>query len=465
MTEDNRSRSVSVGLLREYDRPGPRYTSYPTAPVWSNKIDHTDYSEALKTASAKADAPLAIYCHIPFCRVRCHYCGCNTCVTKDSMAVEGYLDALDHEIKHVAKLLGDRRSVGQIHFGGGTPTYIGLKGLGRVLDRLEKQFKPLANCERSIEIDPRTTSREQLEFLTSRGFNRVSLGVQDFDRDVQIASGRVQPYEKVAEILKISRDLKFRGINFDLIYGLPRQTLESFNRSLDQVLTLRPDRLAVYSFAFLPSLKENQRKINADELPSTEVKYALFAAAVVKFTDAGYRQIGMDHFALPEDELSLAQSDGRLYRNFMGYSVQAAPDMIGFGMSSIGYVSNGFFQNSSDLGDYRKRIDKHGAAVYRGMRLSRDDLIRQAVITRLMCNFHLEYSSLSEQFGVDYSDYFALEHKQLKTFIKDGFLTENDRGLTVTNLGRTFVRNIAMTYDAYLSDDSDGKRPLFSRTI
>jgi oxygen-independent coproporphyrinogen-3 oxidase len=457
--------TVPIELLRKYDRPGPRYTSYPTAPIWSEEVGSTDYIDALKTVSSKADVPLSLYCHVPFCRTRCYYCGCNTCIVKKASSVDGYVDALIEEIETTSAHLKPRRAVSQLHFGGGTPTFVGTDRLRRILDALESNFTFVDGCEKSIEVDPRVTTSEQLDFLAGRDFNRISLGVQDFNAEVQQAIGRVQPFEKVATILEECRRLDFKGINFDLIYGLPLQTVDTFVETIDKVISLRPDRLAVYSFAYLPKLKAHQSKIEATDLPDTDVKYQLFAAAIEKFTGAGYHQIGMDHFALPDDELSLAREDGRLYRNFMGYSVQSAPDMIGFGMSSIGYVDNGFFQNVSRLNEYGRQVAVDGLAVYRGMKLSNDDLIRQHLITSLMCNFGLDNAQLKERFAVNYADYFADEHKRLSGFFDDGLLEQTAGGLEVTPVGRAFVRNIAMTFDAYLADDSRGKKATYSRTI
>jgi len=456
---------VPIELLRKYDRPGPRYTSYPTAPVWNEGVDSDVYRETLKAASSDDERPLAAYCHIPFCRRRCHYCGCNTYVSRSMDRAGEYLDRLIKEIDLVSGLLGKRNRVSQLHFGGGTPTFLDINGLDKIIGAFEKQFAFTDRCEKSIEIDPRVTTKEQLGFLFGRGFDRTSLGVQDFDPGVQRASGRIQPVEQVREIYDHCRHLGFRGINFDLIYGLPRQTVARFEKTLDTVIAMRPDRLAVYSFAYLPGMKAHQRLIKPEWLPDAELKYRLFALSVEKFTAAGYRQIGMDHFALPEDELSLAQNDGRLHRNFMGYTVQAAEDMLGLGMSAIGYVGDTFFQNHSKLDAYKTALDAGRPAVYRGMKLSKDDLVRQYVISSLMCNFTTRFDELKKRFDIDYRDYFAAEHDKLAPFIEDGFMTVSDNGLDIAPLGRTFVRNIAMTFDAYLGQSTDGKSPTFSRTI
>jgi len=465
MKSEHTATTVPIELLRKYDRPGPRYTSYPTAPVWTDEVGPETYVTALNEASSAVDTPLSIYCHIPFCRKRCWYCGCNTCIINKRDTVKAYLDTMLTEIDATVKHLGKRTKVSQLHFGGGTPTYLTNDEMGVLLDRMESAFDFLPDCERSIELDPRVTTSDQIDFLTSRAFNRVSLGVQDFTPEVQEASGRVQPFEMVADLVAKCRSKNVKGINIDLIFGLPKQTVENFTESLRQAIELRPDRVAVYSFAFLPNLKGNQKKIDPADLPDTETKYRLFARAIELFTGAGYRQIGMDHFALPDDELALAQDDGKLHRNFMGYTVKTSPDMIGLGMSSIGYINNSFFQNHSKLDAYGKEVADKSFAVYRGLVLSEDDLIRQYVITSLMCNFTLDFTALQERFGVAYDEYFKGEHGKLKEFFDDGFLTESDGRLDVTPVGRTFVRNIAMTYDAYLNKKAPGRQPQFSRTI
>lgn len=456
---------VPIDLLRKYDRPGPRYTSYPTVPVWTNDVGPAHYVTALEAAAAKTATPLALYCHIPFCRKRCFYCGCNTVVTSHRERVDSYVESLTTEISNTSKLLGARRTAGQLHLGGGTPTYLDCHGLEIVLKVIEENFDYTGNCEKSIEVDPRVTTDEQLEFLAQSGFNRISIGTQDFDPEVQEAMGRVQPFESVEHIVEKSRGLKYRGINLDLIYGLPKQTIAKFSVTIERALSLRPDRVALYSFAFLPQSMPHQALITDSDLPKAEEKYQLFATAVELFTKAGYRQIGMDHFALPDDELAVAQNDGRLHRNFMGYTVQTAPEMIGFGMSAIGYVNNAFFQNHSKLDSYEKAVAEQKFAAYRGLQLNQDDLARQYVISQLMCNFRLDYQALERQFGVRYDKYFAAEHSRLDGFVKDELMSIDERGLFILPVGRTFVRNIAMTFDAYLDDNGESKGVRFSRTI
>jgi len=464
MTESNATK-VPIELLRKYDRPGPRYTSYPTVPVWSNEVGVTDYRSALSNASKETGTPLAVYCHIPFCKRRCYYCGCNTVVTRQRSRIDSYVETLSNEVTQISEHLNGRRKVSQLHLGGGTPTIVDCKGLEVLLSDLDNHFEFVQGCEKSIEVDPRVTDVEQLEFLAKNGFNRISIGTQDFNPDVQQAVGRVQSEEMVRSILENSRRLGFHGVNIDLIYGLPLQTVESFRETIKRTIALRPDRVAVYSFAYLPQAMPHQSKIKREDLPETETKYQLFATAIEEFTGAGYRQIGMDHFALPEDELSLAQEDGRLHRNFMGYTVQAAPDMIGLGMSSIGYVDNSFFQNFSKLDSYESAISDNGLATYRGIKLTRDDLIRQHVISSLMCNFILKFADLQTKLDVRYDEYLKDEHQRLSDFVEDGLLTIDADAIRITPIGRTFVRNIAMTFDAYLDSKGETGGVRFSRTI
>ncbi len=465
MNNPKQATSIPIELLRKYDRPGPRYTSYPTAPVWSNEVGTDSYIQALQNASEKEDEPFAVYCHIPFCECRCFYCGCNTVITKNSDKVLLYIDTLKKEIENTAKYLKNRKNVNQLHFGGGTPTYLTIDQFNDILDTLDKYFIFSKDCEKSIEIDPRVTTNEQIEALVNRGFNRISMGVQDFDNDVQIAIGRIQSFDLVKEKVDFCKSLNFEGVNIDLIYGLPKQSIESFKETLTKAISLRPDRVALYSFAYLPSVKANQMKIVESELPVTEDKYKLFALAIEMFTEAGYLQIGMDHFALPNDELSIAQNDGRLHRNFMGYTVQASPEMIGLGMSSIGYIDNSFFQSYPMLSKYNEAIEKSEFAVFKGMKLSQDDLTRQYVINSLMCNFQLSFNEFHQKFKIQYHDYFHKEHKELSEFFVDNFLEAPNGGLKITSVGRTFIRNIAMVFDAYINKDTKGKKPTFSRTI
>jgi oxygen-independent coproporphyrinogen-3 oxidase len=465
MSSSKSTVQTTIELLRKYDRPGPRYTSYPTVPVWSQSQGPAEYATALKEASHRADEPLALYCHIPFCRARCLYCGCTTLITSTQDTVCSYLDLLHIEIDRVAGLLGGRTCVNQLHFGGGTPSSAGPEGLAALVEHFKSAFRLGSDCEMSIELDPRTVTAQMLADLKKLGFNRLSMGVQDLDPAVQEAVGRIQPYEMIVEVLRECRAAGFSGVNFDLIYGLPKQTIEGFASTVDRIIKLHPDRIALYSFAYLPQAMPHQQKIAAEHLPSVDVKYQLFAGSLEQLTAAGYQQIGMDHFALPQDELALALNDGRLYRNFMGYTVRTAPDMIGIGMSSIGFVSGGFYQNHSKLEAYKEAIAGGSTATYRGIQLTDDDRIRQFVITTLMCNFSLSFAELEWRFGIEYYQYFAEDQERLGEFVADGLLAIHPDRLEILPVGRTFVRNIVMSFDAYLNGVRRETTTTFSRTI
>ena len=451
-------------LLRKYDRPGPRYTSYPTVPEWSNDFGPDDYRQCL-TILAREKKPLSLYFHIPFCKTRCLYCGCTTVVSKDSGRAEIYIDHLRQEMALVAEHLGGNNRVFQLHWGGGTPTFMTLPQIEKLFGSISDHFVFDDEAEMAIEVDPRVTSVEQLKLLRSLGFNRISMGVQDLTPVVQQLIGRNQTAEETIRLFNDCRKLGFSGINVDLIYGLPGQDVENFSQTIDAVTDMGADRVAVYSFAYLPGVKPHQKHISPDSLPSMTAKYDLFATAVEKFLSHGYSQIGMDHFAKPEDELSVALAEGRLHRNFMGYTTRPAADSLGFGMSSISELSGAFAQNVSKLNDYQDLISGGQPATFRGCRLSQDDLIRQRAIISLMCNFTLDYATMDRAFNIDSKKYFELELSDLKQFIDDGLAQVTDTGIKVLPQGRIFVRNIAMVFDAYLRDEGNENRQVFSRTI
>ncbi|MFZ5979525.1 MAG: oxygen-independent coproporphyrinogen III oxidase [Candidatus Zixiibacteriota bacterium] len=455
---------VNRSLLRKYDRPGPRYTSYPTVPEWNGSFGPEDYIETLERASLDIE-PLSLYIHIPFCRSRCFYCGCNTCVRRDDAQADRYLDAVIKELAMIRGYLKDRNNLRQLHWGGGTPTSLNLDQIDRLFTAISDRFRLESDAETAIEIDPRVTTAEQLELLARLGFNRVSLGVQDFTPRVQKAIGRNQTLEQTEMIFNKSRELGFSGINIDLIYGLPLQTVEDFTRTIEEVVRLGADRVAVYSYAHLPRLKPHQKNIDESTLPDASLKFDLFAAAVENFLKVGYIQIGMDHFARPDDELACALEHGALHRNFMGYTPKKTRDMLGVGVSAIGFLSDSFAQNRSELESYTDAVLNGRPAVYRGFRLSEDDKIRQWVILSLMCNFVLGFEQLKERFNLVYDKYFEYEDRQLKEFIDDGLLARDEKGIKVLPPGRIYVRNIAMVFDAYLRKSQPGQTPLFSRTI
>lgn len=458
---------VTPELLLRYDRPGPRYTSYPTAVEFHEGYDAAAYAASLAEAAGRSDEPLSLYLHLPFCEERCTFCGCTAIITRKRQVAHEYLRYLHREIRLVAEALRGRRQVVQYHWGGGTPTYHTPEEMRELQALVRELFDLRPDAEIAIEIDPKVTSKEQIETLHQLGFNRLSMGVQDFTPEVQAAANRHQTLEETLAIYEHARRTGFSSINIDLIYGLPRQSLPTFQTSLETVIAMRPDRLAVYSFAYVPWIKGNQKSIPEEEIPSPQLKMELFCLARAMLLSAGYRPVGMDHFALPDDELSRAIEKRTLHRNFMGYTVKQAPDMIGCGVSAIGDVAGAYAQNVKKLSDYYERIEAGRFPVERGYRLSADDLVRRFVITRLMCNFHLDKRAVEERFDLEFDRYFARELDDLAAPdgpLAHGFLTLEEGSLQVEPLGRIFVRNIAMIFDRHLREKSREK-PVFSRTV
>jgi oxygen-independent coproporphyrinogen-3 oxidase len=459
--------AVTADLLRRYDRPGPRYTSYPTALEFNATFGPEQYEERLRLAAQHPELPLSLYAHLPFCESRCSFCACTVLITRNHGVGDKYLGYILREIDAVAPLLGERRRVAQLHWGGGTPTFFDEESLELLFAKFKERFDLLPDAEIAIEVDPRVTSMTQMATLRRLGFNRVSMGVQDFDGAVQEAIHRIQPLDATRDLILEARRLGFESVNLDLVYGLPRQTEEGFLRTLDAVVALRPDRLAVYSFAVVPWMKRNQRLIRMEELPATEVKLRLFGHAREVLLRAGYRAIGMDHFALPGDELSLAADARTLHRNFMGYATRPAPDMIGFGMSAIGEVAGAFVQNHKSLTRYYEHLDAGRLPVERGLVLDVDDERRRAVILSLMCNCHLDIAAWERRFGESFADVFARELVELGAPdgpAAHGFVVLSRDALEVTPAGALFVRNVAMVFDRRTRERRvDG--PAFSRTV
>lgn len=456
-------------LLERYDRPGPRYTSYPTALEFHDGVKHDIYVERLAQLNRAGDAPLSAYLHLPFCEQRCSFCGCNVVITPHREVAARYLDAVEQEIDLLAAHLPDRRTIAQLHLGGGTPTYYTPDQLGRLFARFTRHFTFTPDAELGVEIDPRVTTIAHLDRLRSLGFNRLSMGVQDFDPTVQEAVNRIQSYELTRALLAHARALGFVSINLDLIYGLPHQTEQTFATTLDQVLTLRPDRVAAYSFAFVPWMSAHMKEIDRAALPPAETKLTLLAATVDAFTAAGYTSIGMDHFALPSDELARAVDTHTLHRNFMGYTVKSTTDMVAMGVSAIGNVQGAFVQNTKKLPEYYDAVASGRFPIARGYELSEDDRIRRHVITELMCNFRLDVLTVETRFGIRFDRYFADELAALTaptdSPVADGLVSVQPHRIKVHPAGRMFVRNICMTFDKYLARRLGGPRPVFSRTV
>ena len=441
-------------LIKKYSTSGPRYTSYPTAPQWIESLKTEAYREQLKKSFTGKSDPIALYVHIPFCEALCYYCGCNIQITKDHSRSEIYINALIRELQTVASIIGTRQTLSQISWGGGTPTFLTCQEIEKLHRATLELFDVAPGAEVSIEIDPRVTSREQLSTLRGLGFNRVSLGVQDFNDNVQKAINRIQSVELTGDMLKFCRQIGFEGINFDLIYGLPLQTRESFHRTLEQVIALRPDRIALYNYAHLPSLRPHQKIMDKFSRPDSEDRLAIFTDGYTQFTENGYRSIGMDHFALETDELFLALERETLYRNFMGYTVKRGAGMIGIGASAIGEVGGNYFQNFRETKAYEESVSLEGLAAFRGCLLTVDDEQRKWIIQQLMCRFVLRFDEYRNRFGQDFQTQFKNEIQLLQNFKEEGILTVDEKAIFVTDLGRLFIRNVAMIFDAYLARPS-----------
>ncbi len=457
--------SAPLDLLRRYDRPGPRYTSYPTAVEFHDGFREREYRERLAEATRAATDPLSLYIHLPFCRERCSFCGCMVIITKKHQVAARYLEFLAREVAMLADALGARRQVVQYHWGGGTPTYLTLEEMEALHNTVAQHFDVQPGAEVAIEVDPRVTSPQQLALLRQLGFNRVSFGVQDFTPEVQEAVNRIQPEALTHRLFDDARRLGFDSINIDLIYGLPLQTRHSFGRAVDAVVAMRPDRVAAYSYAHVPWIRGNQKRIDPATLPTGERKLELFGEVMDRFLAAGYVQIGMDHFALPHDELARASAARRLHRNFMGYTTKPATDMVGLGVSAIGDVAGAFVQNTKKLSTYYADLEAGRFPVERGYLLDADDRLRRALITELMCNFRIEPQALDARFGIVFDDYFARELDELATGpMADGLITRQGGAFEVTPAGRLLVRNIAMIFDRHLRARTT-ETPVFSRTI
>lgn len=457
--------SITPELLQRFDIPGPRYTSYPTANRFVDSFAEINYLQALseRREGAAAGLPLSLYIHIPFCDSLCYYCGCNKIITKHHERALPYLNSLYKEIALVVNTLQTRQHVSQLHFGGGSPTFLSDMQLAKLVAFLKEHFDFLPKAECSIEVDPRTVTRERLQNLWDMGINRLSFGVQDFNADVQQAVHRIQSTESVFALMQDARDIGYTEINVDLIYGLPKQTLATFKKTLNQVVELAPDRLAVYGYAHLPHLFKPQRRILEDDLPSAAERLLLLTTAIQELQKAGYDYIGMDHFALPNDSLSIAKRNGLMHRNFQGYSTHADCDLIALGVSSISKVGAVYSQNAKTIEEYTEQVDRGHLPVMRGVTLTRDDLIRRTVITAIMCQGEIVFEAIELGYMIQFKEYFAHELDQLCQYVKEGFVEINDDNIVVTPLGWYFIRALAMVFDKYLQKPDSATR--FSKII
>jgi oxygen-independent coproporphyrinogen III oxidase len=454
---------ISEEFLTKYNRPGPRYTSYPTAPVWQDNFGPEDLEEFYATANATR-TPVSLYMHLPFCESLCLFCACNVVITKDHSVAPPYIEILEREIDRVGRSVSRDRSVVQFHWGGGTPTYLTPEQMEDLFRFTAERFTFAPDAEIGIEIDPRVTTEAHLKTLRHLGFNRLSMGIQDFHPEVQEAIHRIQPLEMTRGLIETARGLGFDSINVDLIYGLPLQTAERFAHSVEQVVGLNPDRVAMFSYAHVPWLRKQQGAL-ATRLPEGMEKFRIFRAGLEGFLGAGYQYIGMDHFARPMDELAVAQRNRTLHRNFQGYTTKAGADLYGMGVSAISSVGSCYAQNDRDVAPYRERIERQGLATMRGYRLTDEDLLRRAVISRILCHGVLHKSEIEREFGIHFDETFAPEIERLSPFVLDGLLILDGDVLNTTLLGRIFIRNIAMIFDPYLEKQRLDSRPLFSKTL
>ena len=455
---------LSTETLKKYDVSGPRYTSYPTADRFVEAFTHDAYMLALEQRRAiAATQPLSIYVHIPFCESLCFFCACNKIVTKHHERSAEYLRYLNREIDLHIEHLGAGQTISQLHLGGGSPTFFSDEELAELMSILKRNFVFSPSGEYSIEVDPRTVNEQRLKHLAGLGFNRLSFGVQDFDPEVQKAVHRIQPAEQVFSLVEAARRYHFESVNVDLIYGLPMQTPESFKRTLAQVVELRPNRIALYGYAHLPERFKPQRRISEYELPAAADKISMLGSALKAFIDAGYVYVGMDHFALPDDDLAIAKRQGRLHRNFQGYSTQPDCDLISLGVSAIGRVGGTYSQNAKTIEEYYDHLNHGRFPVVRGLALSRDDIVRRAVIMAIMCQGALQYESIELAYMLDFKKYFADEMLALKALEKTDMLVLEEDGLQVTDTGWFFVRAVAMVFDKHLQTDRNRAR--FSKIL
>jgi oxygen-independent coproporphyrinogen III oxidase len=463
LTQMREELRVSEEFLARYNRPGPRYTSYPTAPVWNDAFGPDDLEKVHQEANEKR-SPVSLYMHIPFCESLCLFCACNVIIQKDKGVAPPYLGVLKQEMERVSRSVSRERPVVQFHWGGGTPTYLTPEQIEDLFGAARRRFTFSPDAEIGIEVDPRVTSRAHLETLRRLDFNRLSMGIQDFQPDVQKAINRIQPFEMTRDLISAARELGFDSINVDLIYGLPHQTAPSFGRTVEQILKLAPDRVALFSYAHVPWLKKQQGAFAAF-LPEGMQKFEIFRTGMLAFLEAGYLYIGMDHFAKPGDELATSQHNRTLHRNFQGYTTKAGADLYGMGVTAISGIQNAYAQNERDLTKWEQAVAERGIATMRGYHLSEDDRLRRAVISRLLCHTVVRKDEISREFGIDFDSYFADELKHLEPSREDGLVLLSPSEIRTTWLGRIFIRNLAMVFDPYLEKQQLAAKPLFSKTL
>jgi oxygen-independent coproporphyrinogen-3 oxidase len=455
---------IDLTKFKKYDKPGPRYTSYPTAPQFNESFTHENYlNEIVKTNYGKDLPDLSLYFHLPYCDTLCYFCGCNMIITRNRDRIKEYINYVKKEIDLVRTYLLPERKVAQHHWGGGTPTHLNPDEINELASYINQSFQFNKNAEISCEIDPRELTKAHLEALRNNGFNRISMGVQDFDEKVQKAVNRIQPEDITRQAVKWIRELGYHSINLDLIYGLPFQTVEEFSKTVDKIIDVSPDRIAVFNYAHVPWMKKHMALIHPEDIPAAEIKLEILKMTIEKLTSAGYEFIGMDHFAKPDDELAVAMREKKLYRNFQGYSTNAGADLYAMGITSISQLKNVYAQNYKTEKEYYSALDAERIPTVKGYKLTEDDHLRREVIMKLMCDFELNFKAIENQFKINFKEYFAWGLNNLKEMEADDLVEISDNGIKVKNMGRMLIRNIAINFDGYIERKEDTAK--YSRTV
>ena len=456
---------IDLEILKKYNQPGPRYTSYPTAPLFSADFTAADYTHEIIATNDESTSDLSLYFHFPFCESLCYFCGCNMMVSRDRRLIGEYNERLKKEIETIAPLISKNRKVSQMHWGGGTPSYLTPGEIRDIGEFIKSKFNFADDAEASVEIDPRGLTFEHLKAFRECGFNRTSLGVQDFNQRVQETINRIQPEDITRQAIEWARRLGFKSINLDLIYGLPFQTLESFRRTVEKVIEILPDRIAVFNYAHVPWLKKHQNIFKPETMPSPDERLIILKQTIEQLVQNGYEYIRLDHFAKTTDYLAIAQKDNTLYRNFQGYSTRAGTDVYAFGVSAISQFQNIYAQNLKNIKDYYARIETGEAATNVGYRMTFDDHVRKETIMQLMCHLQIDKRSIERRFGIDFENYFAADTPKLETFIADDLLENNSERIFIKGAGKLIIRNVAMCFDAHLAAMTKANKPVFSKTV
>ncbi len=456
---------IDLEILRKYNQPGPRYTSYPTAPLFSTDFTRRDFTQEIIETNIETASDISLYFHFPFCESLCYFCGCNMMVSRDRTLIGEYNEQLKREIETLAPLISKDRKVSQMHWGGGTPSYLTPDEILDVGEFIKSKFNFADDIEASVEIDPRGLTRAHVEAFRRIGFNRTSLGVQDFNPQVQETINRIQPEGITRQTIEWARELGFGSINLDLIYGLPFQTLRTFRQTVEKVIDISPDRIAVFNYAHVPWLKKHQNIFKEETMPSPDERLVILKQTIEQLVQSGYEYIGLDHFAIPTDELAIAQKNNTLYRNFQGYSTRAGTDVYAFGVSAISQFQNIYAQNLKNLKDYYARIETNQAATNVGYRMTFDDHVRRETIMQLMCHLQIDKRAIEKKFGIDFESYFAADLPKLDLFIADQLLENNAERIFIKGAGKLIIRNVAMCFDAHLAEMTKVNKPVFSKTV